>query len=168
MSKFRRGEVWYVCPTAVVGHEQQAGRPAVIVSNNRLNKFNSVIEVVYMTTQSKAIIPEHVPCSATNKSSTILCEQISSVSVDRITTYITTLTPDEMELVNKAILSSLHLQAYDDAEETETESENEYGEDTDATEEYIRELEQNCSKAEAQRDTYKELYEALLQKVIKC
>lgn len=170
---FRRGEVWYVCPTTVVGHEQQAGRPAVIVSNNRLNKNNSVVEVVYMTTQPKAIIPEHVPCSATNKASTILCEQITSVSVDRITSYITTLTPDEMKLVEKAILSSLNLQAYD-TEETESDPEPEQAydedtefEDTDDTDDYITELEHKCSKAEAERDTYKMIYENLLNKVIK-
>ena len=105
--------------------------------------------------------------------STILCEQITSVSVDRITSYITTLTPDEMKLVEKAILSSLNLQAYD-TEETESDPEPEQAydedtefEDTDDTDDYITELEHKCSKAEAERDTYKMIYENLLNKVIK-
>jgi len=46
MSNFTRGDIYYVDAYPVVGHEQQPGRPAVIVSNDKNNEHSSVLEMV--------------------------------------------------------------------------------------------------------------------------
>lgn len=52
--KPKRGEIWYIendCD--FIGREVGYTRPAIIVSNDTNNKFSSVVEVVYLTTNQK-------------------------------------------------------------------------------------------------------------------
>ena len=49
-----RGEIYYVRPASVsVGSEQVAGRPAIVVSNDKANLYSPVVEMVYLTTKPK-------------------------------------------------------------------------------------------------------------------
>ena len=81
MDDIRRGEIFYIARGgATNGSEQFADRPAVVVSNDENNKHSGVIEVVYMTTQPKTDLPTHVTVRSTGRLSTVLCEQVSSVS----------------------------------------------------------------------------------------
>ena len=49
-----RGEIYFVRPaTNGVGSEQNAGRPAIVVSNDKANQYSPVVEMVYLTTQPK-------------------------------------------------------------------------------------------------------------------
>ena len=82
-----RGEVFYVERFHSVGSEQQAGRPAVVVSSNVNNKHSSVVEVVYLTTQPKRDMLTHVQIEATGRPSIALCEQVHSVSCQRLNGY---------------------------------------------------------------------------------
>ena len=174
----RRGEIYYVKRVPVVGSEQIAGRPAVVVSTEAINATSPTVEVVYLTTQTKKDMPEHIMCSATGKMSTILCEQISTVSVDKIGDYITTLTPEEMEDVEIGMMYSLGLERYisavdetiDGYYEPVTEAPADIPivtADTSALEAHIAELEQNYKATAMERDFYKQMYEGLLNKVIK-
>ena len=87
MDDIRRGEIFYIARGgATNGSEQFADRPAVVVSNDENNKHSGVIEVVYMTTQPKTDLPTHVTVRSTGRLSTVLCEQVSSVSTDRVST----------------------------------------------------------------------------------
>lgn len=108
----RRGEIYYVKKSPVIGSEQEAGRPALIVSNNAFNATSQTVELVYLTTQPKRPMKEHIPCTATGLASTILCEQICTASIERVGDYVTTLTPDEMAKVDVALMYSLSLEAY--------------------------------------------------------
>ena len=51
--EIKRGDILYIDKHPVVGSEQQAGRPAIIVSNEKNNRHSSTVEVVYLTTQPK-------------------------------------------------------------------------------------------------------------------
>lgn len=82
---------------ATNGSEQFADRPAVAVSNDENNKHSGVIEVVYMTTQPKTDLPTHVTVRSTGRLSTVLCEQVSSVSTDRVNNYIGQVSEQEMK-----------------------------------------------------------------------
>ena len=67
----------------------------------------------------------HIVTYATGKESTILCEQITTVDKTRISSYYTTLTPDEMKSVDFAILCSMGLSGYihnDSADKAQDES----------------------------------------------
>ena len=75
-----RGEIYYVYPSSGVGSEQSAGRPAIVVSNDKANQHSPVIEMVYLTTQPKNSLPTHVDITSAERPSIALCEQIHSVS----------------------------------------------------------------------------------------
>lgn len=85
---------------ATNGSEQFADRPAVVVSNDENNKHSGVIEVVYMTTQPKTDLPTHVTIRSTGRISTVLCEQVSSVSTERVNNYIGQVSEQEMKNID--------------------------------------------------------------------
>lgn len=111
LNKISRGEVFYITSKFdTVGSEQKSGRPAVVVSNNMCNDCSPVIEVCYMTLQVKKPMPTHVFVDRGQCiNSTILCEQITSVSLERIGEYMCTLPDDIMDAVDKALIVSLGL-----------------------------------------------------------
>lgn len=67
------------------------------------------MEVVYLTSQKKTDLPTHTPINSVKYPSTALCEQIQTVCKDRLGRYIGTVTAQEMEGINEAMLISLGL-----------------------------------------------------------
>ena len=108
--EIKRGDIWYVSKDNYTGCEQAAGRPAIIVSNEKNNACAEIVEVVYMTTQPKKDLPTHILIRSSERESTALCEQITTVSVDRLLGYKGHLTPAEMTNVEVAMLISLELE----------------------------------------------------------
>ena len=108
MSEIKRGEIYYIeRDYRTIGSEQIAGRPAVIVSNEKNNEASATVEVVYLTTQPKADLPTHVTIRGTGKASTALCEQITTVSTERIGSFSGKCSKQEMEAIDTALLISL-------------------------------------------------------------
>ena len=105
----RRGDIHYIMEGRYTGSEQIAGRPAVIVSNDKCNLHSPVVEIVFLTTKPKTDLPTHVSIRSTVKPSIALCEQITSVSTERLGDYAGTCTPQEMQAINNALLISLAL-----------------------------------------------------------
>lgn len=108
--KFMRGEIYYIYSFPTVGHEQRSGRPAVIVSNNENNANSGVLEVCYLTLKEKPKMPTHVmidrgPCM----NSTILCEQVTSVAVDKVGDYMCQIPEHLEEELDRALRVSLGL-----------------------------------------------------------
>lgn len=104
----KRGDIYYIESNhQEAGSEQHAGRPAVIVSNDQANQYSNVIEVVYLTTQPKEDLPTHFDTRSSTKPSTVLCEQISSVYIDRIGNYIGHLTDREMQQLDISLSISI-------------------------------------------------------------
>lgn len=90
-----RGDMYYVYRSGtVVGSEQDTGRPAVIVSNNIGNEKSEIVECVFLTTQEKRPMPTHVEIMCKEKS-TALCEQINTISKERLGDYIGACTKEE-------------------------------------------------------------------------
>lgn len=106
-----RGEIYYVRPAiSSVGSEQVAGRPAIVVSNDKANLYSPVLEMVYLTTQPKSSLPTHVDIKSVERPSIALCEQIHSVSKSRIGGFIAKCTDAEMAMVDGALCVSLGLE----------------------------------------------------------
>ena len=102
-----RGDIFYVRKGGVTeGNEQDAGRPAIIVSNDIGNKHANIVEVVYLTTAEKKPLPTHVNIIC-KVPSIALCEQIYSVSKERLGELIRTCTDGEMKEIDKALMTSL-------------------------------------------------------------
>lgn len=153
-----RGDVHYIFESYTeVGSEQRAGRPAIIVSNDKGNLTSKTIEIVYLTTAPKHECSTHVKIHSLLKPSTALCEQITSVSIDRVGDYIGTCTDVEMEMVNSAMLESLAIRRVYGSSKAATVSK-------DA--ERISELESQLKSALAEREMYKVMYETILDKIM--
>lgn len=115
-SEYYRGDIVFVRDNRLkTGSEQEAKRPAVIVSNDIGNKFAPIVEVVFLTTQEKKPLPTHatVMCKVP---STALCEQITTVSKERIVDYIKACTVEEMQEIDRCISISLGLSPLADSE----------------------------------------------------
>lgn len=105
----KRGEIYYVESYYTTGSEQRAGRPAVIVSNDKNNEHSATVEVVYLTTQPKHDLPTHVTVRGTGRDSTALCEQVSTVAVERIGEFCGNCNKQEMTAIETALMISLDL-----------------------------------------------------------
>ena len=105
----KRGEIYYITDRNTIGCEIRGARPGVIVSNDTLNHNSEVVEVVYLTTQAKKELPTHARINATGRESTVLCEQVDTVSALLVGDYCGTCTPDEMAAIDRGLLASFDL-----------------------------------------------------------
>ena len=107
----KRGDLFYVAIPSAVGSEMYKTRPAVIVSNNIINKTSPTVMVVYCTSSTqKRDMPEHVVIRSTPVRSIALCEGISCVDKSRIENYIGHITEREMVQIDLALMIGLQLQ----------------------------------------------------------
>lgn len=146
-----RGDIFYIMQGSYVGSEQKSGRPGIIVSNDLANKHSPNVEVVFLTSQEKKALPTHVEVIA-RVPSTALCENIQTVSKERLSDFIRSCTTSEMKAIDKALLHSLGIEAPSVVG----------GGGTQETE-----VPKTVSEAEVERNLYKALYEQLLDKVMK-
>lgn len=70
--EIKRGDIWYVSKDNYTGCEQAAGRPAIIVSNEKNNACAETVEVVYLTTQPKKDLPTHVLIRSSERESSVI------------------------------------------------------------------------------------------------
>lgn len=198
MNDIKRGEMFYISRggASYNGSEQHADRPAVVVSNNKNNENSNVVEVVYMTTQPKTDLPTHVTIRSTGRISTVLCEQVYSVSTERVGTYIGECTDKEMENIDIALMISLQLDGNMKTSKKYNETIKEQQEEIDSLkkeiemlqqehEDTIAEIEQDAAvyveenkkianmtqtedtiRLQTERDTYKTMYEQLLNRLV--
>ena len=108
-----RGDIYYVRGYLdAVGSEQKANgrsRPAIVISNNIGNKYSKIKQVVYITTKNKNEIPTHVLINSAKYTSIAICEQIFSISDERIGRYVGHCTEDEIKELDKALMISIGL-----------------------------------------------------------
>lgn len=103
----RRGDIYYIRGAYGTGSEQRGERPAIIVSNDTGNTHAPVVEVVYLTTKKKTIIPTHVYINSAQRPSIALCEQVVTVCKSRLERYIGSITVAEMRRIDRALSVSL-------------------------------------------------------------
>lgn len=114
-----RGDIFYIKKWGdTTGSEQYAGRPAVIVSNDTGNRHSKICEIVYLTSEKKTPLPTHVDVMCTVPS-TALCEQIVTISQERLENYVRSCTKVEMEAIDRALKISLALDGSIDEYSTE-------------------------------------------------
>lgn len=85
------------------------GRPGIIVSNEMNNRYSPTVEVVYLTGKPKKPLPTHVRINSAKYPSTALCEQITTVAKERISSYVEKLSPEEEQALNAALMVSIAL-----------------------------------------------------------
>ena len=157
----KRGQIYYVRSNyREEGSEQRGGgRPAVIVSNDKNNANSNTVEVVYMTTKPKTDLPTHVYIESALRPSTLLCEQISTVSEERIGEWIGELTESEVEDLDVALAISLGMKSESGQLDTDTlEHLNNLQVELDRTKAELREAKSGPD--------YKLLYDQLIEKML--
>ena len=162
----KRGDIYFITRGYTEeGSEQRAGRPAIIVSNDKCNEYSDVLEVVYLTTQAKTDLPTHVDIRSAPKSSIALCEQVNSIFVDRFGDYIGTCTEYEMMMIDAALAISLGLEFDAPKKEKVVAPKVENVADSVLKTE-LHERENDIVRLTTERDTYKGLYESMLDRLV--
>ena len=133
---------------------EQGAEPKKIAEVTGVHVATIYREVVYMTTQPKTDLPTHFITSSALRTSTVLCEQISSVYEERIGEWIGTLTPEEMKQLDECLTVSVGINTKAEKEPAEMES----------LRQQLAEMADRQQVAEKQAKTYKEMYEFLLSK----
>ena len=120
LNRYPRGGVfWLNDYNNPKGSEQSGSRPALIVSNDRNNTYSPVVTIVPITSKVKTTLPTHVTIAAIDGSAEpniILCEQITTVSKNRLSTFKGILSSDVLTKVEKALAIQLDISTKEDTE----------------------------------------------------
>lgn len=142
-----RGDIFYVESVEnCYGSEQRANRPGIVVSNDIANEHSPNVEMVFLTSQEKKPLPTHVEI-ITKVHSIALCENIQTVSKERLREFLKSCTTTEMKKIDEALLISLGITAPV------------VGETEGSTPQLLN------AHIEIERNLYKSLYEQLLDRI---
>ena len=161
----RRGDIFYVNKFGIqVGSEEYTGRPGVVISCDEGNRNSATVQVALCTTRPKANLPTHVEILSTYKPSTVLCEQIITVSLARLGNYIGRCTAEEMRDIDIAVATALGLKKYPGLIEQLKEREQGLEKrEASAEKEADTKSAVELATVKAERDTYRRLYEDLIR-----
>ncbi len=178
MMDIRRGDIFYISggkTYAGYGRQSDSGRPAIIVSNEAMNKTADYVEVVYLTTQEKKPLPTHCEIICKQKS-TAMCETIYTVNKNRVGDYVKSLTSQELAALNECLMHSIGLSYISDFSEPYDKDYTDLQDEIDTlrsknaklTEElhYAKQVDSDSQSIITERDLYKRLYEQLLDKAV--
>lgn len=108
-----RGEVWRVDLETVRGHEQGGQRPAVVVSANTFNAGpTGLIVICPLTTRERRIrfhVPLEPPEGGLRMRSFVLCDQVRTLSRDRLTSRLGSLRAISLEAIDERLRILLDL-----------------------------------------------------------
>ncbi|MCR4309594.1 MAG: type II toxin-antitoxin system PemK/MazF family toxin [Deltaproteobacteria bacterium] len=104
-----RGDVWWVNFEPSIGGEIRKKRPAIIVSNNAANKFLNRVQVIPITSNTDRLFPSEAYVTVTGKKGKAMADQLATVSKQRLSKRIGSVSDDEMNMVVEAIKTQLDL-----------------------------------------------------------
>ena len=143
-----------------------------------INESRTAAEAEFIKTHTT-----HVTVRSTGRPSTVLCEQVYSVSTERIGTYIGECSDKEMENIDIALMISLQLDGnmktskkYNETIKEQQEEIDLYRKKIQAMQEALKEKEnekpeitassEETIRLQTERDTYKTMYEQLLNRLV--
>lgn len=111
MADVRRGNVVIVNLDPTISVEIKKTRPAVVVSNDSINRLSQLVVVVPLTKNTAHISPSHVVIpkgtARLNFASKAVTEQIKAVDKQRIVKKLGTLPPAVLAQVERSIKNTL-------------------------------------------------------------
>ena len=114
LQDIKRGQIVMLDLPTVSGSVQNGLRPCVIISNNKANKFSPNVIAVPLTSRNKKDMPTHYALQPSKinglkVTSTILAEQILTVSKNAIKRVIGVVEDQHIDNVNRIIKESISL-----------------------------------------------------------
>lgn len=114
LQEVKRGQIVMLDLPTVSGSVQNGLRPCVIISNNKANKFSPNVIAVPLTSRNKKDMPTHYELQPSKinglkVTSTILAEQILTVSKNAIKRVIGVVEDQHIDNVNRIIKESISL-----------------------------------------------------------
>ena len=102
--EIKRGNIFYVHSNneTPIGREIWSERPAVVVSNNAINKESPTVIVAYTTTKLHRTSPASVAIK-NPKPALVLCEQVYCVDKSRLYNYLGRVSEAELTQISKAL-----------------------------------------------------------------
>lgn len=104
-----RGDVWWVNFEPSIGGEIRKKRPAIIVSNNAANKFLNRVQIIPITSNTDRLFPSEAYVTVAGKKGKAMADQLATVSKQRLSKRIDSISDDEMNMVVEAIKTQLDL-----------------------------------------------------------
>jgi len=104
-----RGDVWWVNFEPSIGGEIRKKRPAIIISNNASNKFLNRVQVIPITSNTDRLFPSEAYVTVAGKKGKAMADQLATVSKQRLSKCIGSISDDEMNMVVEAIKTQLDL-----------------------------------------------------------
>ena len=112
-TKPSRGDVWMLDLDPTRGHEQAGKRPGLIVSADPLNHGPAGLVIIVPITTRERGIPFHIRIDSDEgglrQVSFAKCEDVRSVSADRLMRRMGRIAPDTMEKVEEGLRILLNL-----------------------------------------------------------
>lgn len=110
-----RGEIWLVAWSPARGSEQKGMRPAVVIQTDEANLNERYPNIIVLTISTKGKpVPFHITAQPSKQNnlraeSFIKCEQILTLSKERLVSRIGLLEKEYMEMIKEAVKLVLEL-----------------------------------------------------------
>lgn len=156
-----RGDIFYIGIPGGTGHEMLKSRPGVVISGDALNKSSTCVTVVMCSASNKRDLPEHIVLRSTPLISTAMCEHIYTVDKSRLEQRMGRCSKSELAAIDIGIMAALGLDAYGLARPVEADEE----EAPVCGPFPLVEPNMELAIARIERDTYKRLYESLMDRM---
>jgi mRNA interferase MazF len=108
-ASLRRGDVCWVALDPVLGTEIKKTRPAIVVSNDAMNRYAQRVVVMPLTSHVDRCFPGEALVTVKGKPSRALGDQLRSIDKVRLRKRIDTLAQGEMQKVDEALAITLAL-----------------------------------------------------------
>lgn len=103
----RRGDIFLVSLDPVLGSEVGKTRPAIVLQNDLANRTSPTVTVVPLSSQVDRVFPFQVLIPAgeggLERASKALCEQIRTLSTQRLVQHLGSLPPERLEEIRTAL-----------------------------------------------------------------
>ena len=100
MARILRGEIWWADLNPVRGHEQAGVRPVLVISHDIFNQRSGTVIALGITSQAPSAgfpLTLEIRTAALPKRSWVKISQIRTLSVERLSSRIGAITPEELD-----------------------------------------------------------------------